>query len=628
MKMQEKYKQLLEALLESAKEFLNSQELGELAGISQRTVIRYMKELKEQSLKYGFFIHTVKGRGYRLEIIEEEKFRDALAVEEDVEVTKVLFKLFFERTCKLDDLAELLHYSRSGMSRIIEKVEKKLEREGLRLLNKPYVGFFIGGSEVYIRNYLYKLLKKKSLEETEKIFRVPREMLAKVRSEIDAELAQKSVHKRKENELFFLKYLLIQKQRIAIGKTIKTDYFANISQTVHLNHDMEVVRNIQKRIETSVCPKSDEEIENIYLALVYRQAFWQNGYVDSINEKNLQFYQDMTERAFQRIKNDYKVDLFQDDILVNGLVLHLASNFSRYLLGMETENLFYNDVLESYPTAYYYAMEVAEEISVWTKLSLSKYEISFLGMHFASYLERSLKSKKWKCAIIYGSGIGSAKLLESRLHNKYPHLEVIGTGLLEEAGKKAEEADFFITTFPVEEPEIMGKPWVRLSPMLDIKEQIALEQLVGNLARHRKWRYESVSKMYLYIDQYMEKIELLNYLCDLCREKRFITEQEAEGIVGRENLVSTEIVEGIAMPHGLIEGSSFLVFALLKEPIIWGRTSVKLVVMGCFQRGDERMKEELEYIFHLFLNLEDKNRLLSCKSAEEIERCMEVYYGK
>ena len=46
--------------------------------------------------------------------------------------------------------------------------------------------------------------------------------------------------------------------------------------------------------------------------------------------------------------------------------------------------------------------------------------------------------------------------------------------------------------------------------MLDIKEQIALEQLVGNLARHRKWRYESVSKMYLYIDQYMEKIELLN----------------------------------------------------------------------------------------------------------------------
>ena len=111
-------------------------------------------------------------------------------------------------------------------------------------------------------------------------------------------------------------------------------------------------------------------------------------------QKNLQFYQDMTERAFQRIKNDYKVDLFQDDILVNGLVLHLASNFSRYLLGMETENLFYNDVLESYPTAYYYAMEVAEEISVWTKLSLSKYEIRFFGHAFCILFGEKSKVEK------------------------------------------------------------------------------------------------------------------------------------------------------------------------------------------------------------------------------------------
>ncbi|MFQ8871340.1 MAG: PTS sugar transporter subunit IIA [[Ruminococcus] torques] len=68
-------------------------------------------------------------------------------------------------------------------------------------------------------------------------------------------------------------------------------------------------------------------------------------------------------------------------------------------------------------------------------------------------------------------------------------------------------------------------------------------------------------------------------------KKRFITEQEAEGIVGRENLVSTEIVEGIAMPHGLIEGSSFLVFALLKEPIIWGENIGKVSCYGMFSAG-------------------------------------------
>ena len=80
------------------------------------------------------------------------------------------------------------------------------------------------------------------------------------------------------------------------------------------------VRNIYASIAALRLIKSDEEIENIYLALVYRQAFWQNGYVDSINEKNLQFYQDMTERAFQRIKNDYKVDLI---LIVRAKVLRI-----------------------------------------------------------------------------------------------------------------------------------------------------------------------------------------------------------------------------------------------------------------------------------------------------------------
>ena len=82
------------------------------------------------------------------------------------------------------------------------------------------------------------------------------------------------------------------------------------------------------------------------------------------------------------------------------------------------------------------------------------------------------------------------------------------------------------------------------------------------------------------------------------------------------------------MRHGLIAGASFLVFALLKEPVIWGRTEVKLVVLGCFQRGDERMKEELEYLFRLFLNESDKQELLASRTAEQMEEYMGEYYGK
>ncbi len=410
--MQRKYIRLLESILEPAGGFFNSRELAELSGISPRTVIRYIKELKERAHEYGFAVHAMRGRGYRLEITDREKFKTALSSDSDEEVAAVLPRLFLEPTCKLDDLAELLHYSRSGMSRVMEKAERELEGQGFRLLNKPYVGFFINGNEIHIRNYLYRLLKNMPLENLEEKVGVREEEMEEIRRYIDAELFRRAVDKHQIDEGLFLRYMLIQSGRIRIGKTIRTDYFANISQTAHLLDDIAAAGHIMKLAGCAKGPEADGEIENIYLALVYRQAFYQNGLVDTIDEKNLQFYQDLTQKAFQRIKANYKVDLLHDDVLVNGLILHIASNFSRYLLGMETENLFYNDVLETYPTAYYYAMEVAEEISAWTKLSLSKYEISFLGMHFASYLEWNLKSKQWKCAIICG-GAGPAKLLES-----------------------------------------------------------------------------------------------------------------------------------------------------------------------------------------------------------------------
>ncbi len=199
---------------------------------------------------------------------------------------------------------------------------------------------------------------------------------------------------------------------------------------------------------------------------------------------------------------------------------------------------------------------------------------------------------------------------------------------MEEELSIPEEADFYIMTFPYEGESLNGKVCIELSPVFDIKEQIALEQLLGQLNGHRSWERAGVQKYYEQIDGGMDKRKLLEYFCGLYEKKGMISRHEANGILGREELVSTEITEGIVMPHGLIEGESFLVFALLRDPIVWGRTRVKLVVTGCFRRGDERMKEELEYLFHIFLNEADKKKLLSCQSAEQAEEYMEEYYGK
>lgn len=626
--MQEKYLRLLKIMSDTAENYWSSEMLGTRTGSSPRSVIRHIKEMKLKEAEGGFIIHSWKGKGYQLEITDQERFKRLWADAEDQEVTEVLLCLLLKRTCKLDDLADMFHYSRSGMSRIMEKAGQSLEEHGLKLLSKPYVGLFVYGNEIHIRNYLYYLIEKSSLPEAVRYLNLDEEKTGQVREFLKEELGNRGVTMQEKDELFFLKYMGIQLARIRLGKMIKTDYFAKISNTEHLRQDMAVTQRVTDIFISEMKTVSGFEIENIYLALVYRQAFWQNGIVDCVDERNLQFYQDIVERSLERIKENYKIDLEHDEILVNGLILHIASNFRRYLLGMEMENLFYNSVLEVYPTAYYYAMEAAEEIFNYTKLSLSKYEISFLGMHFASFLERNLKDKKWKTAIICGSGFGTARLLESKLLNKYTSLEIIGAFSAEEIDGKALDADFYISTMPLAKAEVNGKPWVEISPLLSPQEQLELEKFFCQMKEDKSRLENGVTKYFLGIDTKMGKEKLLDHLCSWCMENGLISGEEAQGILAREELVSTEIVEGIAMPHGLIEGKSFLVFTLLKVPVQWGRTKVKIVILGCFARGDERMKEELEFIFRLLLNETARSRMTACKNEKELRTYVEACYGE
>lgn len=622
--MLKKKRKLVKILSESTEQLWNSEQLAGLLHTSQRTVLRYIKELREEEEKGGFKLHSQKGKGYSFEIIDREQLQQY--TKENKEVRQILLKILLEKNCKLDDLAEMLHYSRSGMASLIEQVTEEAEAHGLKLLGKPYVGFAVYGNEIHIRNYLYELIRETDLECVKEVLKFSKEQIEDVKDFIGNRLKKKGVEKNTDREEFFLKYLGIQLCRIHLDETICIGFFANLSNEGHFKDDLGVAGDLLGLCGIHKETIANYETERIYLALVYRQAFWQNGIVDKVDERDLGFYQKMVETALLKIRNDYHIDLLEDGTLVNGLILHIASSYRKYLLGMEEENYFYNNMLETYPTAYYFAMELAEEISNHIGLPLCNYEISFLGMHFASFLERNLQNHSWKAAIICMSGFGTAQLLQSRLQNLYGHLEIIGLYSLDDRNSKWQNADLLITTVPLSPEEALGKPWVQVSPLLTLEEQISLENMFKRLGRRNQWQEDGVPKYFQYLDGKVRKRELLERICDGYVKLRKITEEEKKGILEREALVSTEILEGIAMPHGLIQKESFLTFVLLEHPVMWGRTKVRLVILGCFHRGDERMKQELEHIFQLLLNEEKKEELLSCKTISQLEEKISEYY--
>ena len=91
--MQEKYIRLLKVMLESNGEVLNSQELSEQIGISQRTVLRYIKEIKAEGDEKVFRVDTWKGRGYYLNVLDRAKFRELLNEIREIHGEQVIIQL-------------------------------------------------------------------------------------------------------------------------------------------------------------------------------------------------------------------------------------------------------------------------------------------------------------------------------------------------------------------------------------------------------------------------------------------------------------------------------------------------------------------------------------------------------
>ena len=295
-----KKKKLLRILSESKEKWWNSPELAEEIGVSQRTVLRYMKELKEEEADGGYELWPQKGKGYYFRVVDEEKFYRKL--EGNTNVQEILWKLLFEETCKIDELTEKYHYSRSGIAGLLNEVTEEVEQHGLQLIGKPYVGLMIYGNEIYIRNYAWKLLENETEEKAARILGFTYENREKVTTVLLERKEIQDQKKRQEKKTFFLKYLGIQLARIRMGKTICTGFFINLNADHHFQDDLKAAKQILELCGVEETEGVRYEMEEVYLALIYRQAFWQNGIVDSVDEKNLSFYQKIVEAALKRIR--------------------------------------------------------------------------------------------------------------------------------------------------------------------------------------------------------------------------------------------------------------------------------------------------------------------------------------
>lgn len=619
-------------LADASTEYVTSGQLSSLLGISTRMVLRYMKEAQECGPQHGYEIRSFKGRGYQIEIKEPEVFKEfclsngraQAALPDEEMIQAVIRRLLLEDGCKLDDLAEKFNYSRSSMSRITASAGAYLDSFGLQLVSKAYMGLYIKGNEISIRDCMYHLYQ----EEHEILsFWKQMDIEGICCSDILAWIGkcfewEQITPSDKERDKFIIR-LGITMKRISLNKEISFGYLADLDGLQQFKEQLKRTGELLG----AYFPLRDLGGENIYLTLIWMQMFGKNSHVNQMNEHDMMFFHNLIMKAMKKIHDNYGVDLSGDEVLVNGLILHVASSYGKYLVHMESENPFYEELQKIYPTAYYYSIELAECIFEYTHINMSSSELGFLTIHFASSIERNMRTRTCRAVILDQGTPGTSLLLKSRIEKTYKSVEIIGTCIYDRKSEAPEDVDFYISVCPVREKNLNGREILTLTPFLNESDQSLIRQMLGRIRNRGSIASVCIEDGFFLWDRPVKKKVLLAELCGQLIGRGIMTQEDEAAVMSRENLVSTEIASSVAMPHCLVEGKSFMAFAITRTPVMWGRARVKLVILGGFQKGDKRIKEVLERLFQLVSDEEKVNRLVSCRNYEEFIACMKELDG-
>lgn len=196
-------------LLMNTDELQTSTELATTLQVSSKTVQNDVKELNKVLESNIAFIKSYRGKGYLLQINDDEKFKcllksfsekddQIIPTEPEERIQFLMEKLLLQASyLKMDDLADELFISRSTLQSDINDIRNIVKKYGLSLEQKPNYGIRITGNEMEIRfcisEYVFNHKSNFIDQSTELIEILPKEELVWVRDSILSNLRKYSI---------------------------------------------------------------------------------------------------------------------------------------------------------------------------------------------------------------------------------------------------------------------------------------------------------------------------------------------------------------------------------------------------------------------------------------------------
>lgn len=487
-------KMIIEALIVEQGE-ITIKELSKKIDVSSRTIQRNLNNV--QTILDSYQLELIRKSGVGVQIIGNEQRKQELVQQLEKftqreytleERLTLILCILYESAepVKLYSLSKDLGVSISTVSADLMKLEEQLQPVQLSILKKRGYGVELSGTEKAKRRAISYALSKTLKEEG--LFSLIKDKIHQKSSKYEDPISERLMHLVDREKLGMIEeamkdlypdfslsmtdsayvglivHLALAIERILQGENITIDeaYLKQIAIEPEYPIAKKIINMLMERFQVDI---PEAEVGYITMHLQGAKMRQQEG---ALHEpSNLELYR-QAKKLIQVMEEQTGYSLSKNDSLHEGLVTHLKPAIYRIEQNMGIVNPLLDEIQMNYKDLFN-QVKTATQI-VFPKLEIPDEEIGYLVMHFGSALIGVLGKGDLKAYIICSSGIGTSKLLASRLLREIQEISEVSNISVFELNKLVTtitDRDLIISTIYLQD---FHREYIMVNPFLTTEE--------------------------------------------------------------------------------------------------------------------------------------------------------------
>ena len=400
-------------------------------------------------------------------------------------------------------------------------------------------------------------------------------------------------------------HLIISLERITENEVLTVG-----KNNIRLEDNTIILVKILERNFALKIPEYEKQYINIHILAAEGQL--SNDEEVSKSESNFQ------QKAITKFLKENITDY--DQILINGIMLHLSSALKRLYLGLNLHNPYTQEIKRNFPQAFNEALDLCTKLEQQFNVSMNEDEVAYVALHIEAFLERP--KNMVTAVIVCSTGLGTARLLNQRIKKFFSNtINVLRVTSVQDLKHNSIKEDLIISTINF---DVSDKPVVIVPPFLDNNSVKAITEEVNKILNktHESKSFINLLKpdLILIDSDKKERNQVIQKIGDRIVEVGYGKENIADAAIKREQLASTAM-DNVAMPHAPIEyvKKPFIAVYVNRDGIDWHGNTVNIVF---FLAMNKQVHDEIDSIYKYFNNvLEDKKllkRIVNSSKGSEI----------